>query len=177
MAVVWVFSLILFVLGAPGQADAAWVRDEIRVNMRSGPGTQYRIVKLLRSGDEIQDLGTQGDWTRIRSNDGEEGWVPKGYMVEEPPASVTVPQLRTRLQLAEASVGDLQKKLQNQAEVVGELDTLRSRVRELQVENIRLSGSTRWKELASGGAVVLIGMLIGSMISKGGTKRARRLKL
>ncbi|MEE8558618.1 MAG: hypothetical protein V3T14_12115, partial [Myxococcota bacterium] len=77
----------------------------------------------------------------------------------------------------EASVGDLQKKLQNQAEVVGELDTLRSRVRELQVENIRLSGSTRWKELASGGAVVLIGMLIGSMISKGGTKRARRLKL
>ncbi|MEE8557741.1 MAG: TIGR04211 family SH3 domain-containing protein, partial [Myxococcota bacterium] len=106
MAVVWVFSLILFVLGAPGQADAAWVRDEIRVNMRSGPGTQYRIVKLLRSGDEIQDLGTQGDWTRIRSNDGEEGWVPKGYMVEEPPASVTVPQLRTRLQLAEASVGD-----------------------------------------------------------------------
>ena len=177
MAVVWVFSLIFFVLASPGPADAAWVRDEIRVNMRSGPGTQYRIVQLLRSGDEIQDLGTQEDWTQIRSVDGEEGWIPKGYLVEEAPASVALPQARTRLEQAEAIVGELQKKLQSQAEVVGELDTLRSRVRELQVENIQLSGSTRWKELAAGGAVILIGMLIGSVISKGGTKRARRLKL
>ena len=50
-------------------------------------------------------------------------------------------------------------------------------VKKLESDNVRLSNSTRWKDFASGGTIVLIGMLIGSLLPRGGRQRTRRLKL
>jgi hypothetical protein len=74
-------------------------------------------------------------------------------------------------------VKELDETLKAQSEAVRELETLRTQVAELQSENIRLSGSTRWKELAAGGVIVLVGMLIGALLAKTPRTRSRRLKL
>jgi SH3 domain protein len=179
MRVIRAICALLVALGAtvPSLSAADFVRDEIRINMRSGPGLEYRIVQLLRSGDEAKRLAERGDWIQVRLRDGKEGWVPSGYLTPKPPASVEVPELRSRLQDVETRAGRLQEQLGNQAEAMRELETLRVRVRELQAENIRLSGSSRWKELTAGGVIVLVGMVIGALLPKGGRQRSRRLKL
>ena len=33
-----------------GSAETAWVKDEVRLNLRSGPGTQYRILQGIGTG-------------------------------------------------------------------------------------------------------------------------------
>jgi hypothetical protein len=45
--------------------------------MRSGPGTQYGIVKILKKGDVLEVLGRnqKGTWINVRTRAGEEGWV------------------------------------------------------------------------------------------------------
>jgi SH3 domain protein len=153
------------------------VRDELRINMRAGPGLQYRIVKVLNSGDEVARLGAREDWVHVRASDGGDGWVPSGYLTKEPPPSVTLPRLESRLERAQARVRELEETLASQQEALGELQAAKSRAEELEVENIRLSGSTRWKELAAGGAIVLVGMLIGSLLAKANKPRGRRVKL
>src|SRR3990172_2734377 len=47
------------------------------INMRSGPGTQYGIVKILKKGDVLEVLGRnqKGTWLQVRTRAGEEGWV------------------------------------------------------------------------------------------------------
>jgi SH3 domain protein len=170
-----VFLAALTAAALPAQGD--YVRDQLRINMRSGPGLQYRIVKLLHSGDQVARLSQQDDWIQIRGQDGSEGWVPAGYLTVEPPPSVTLPRLQTRLRNAQARVQEVEGKLEVQDEAARELERLRGQVEELHKENIRLSGSTRWKELASGGAIVLVGMLIGALLAKTPRTRTRRLKL
>ena len=175
---IWASLVLLAVFGvAPIPAQADYVRDELRINMRSGPGLQYRIVKLLRSGDQVARLTEQDDWVQVRSGEGEEGWVPAGYLSAAPPPSVALPRVQRRLQNAQARVKELDETLEAQSEAVRELETLRTQVEALQSENIRLSGSTRWKELAAGGAIVLVGMLIGALLAKTPRARSRRLKL
>ncbi len=47
------------------------------LRMRSGPGTDYRVLALLAEGQEVNVLGRDeaGEWLKISIEGGEEGWV------------------------------------------------------------------------------------------------------
>ena len=52
--------------GAAGEAassDRAWVRAELRLNLRTGPGNKYRIVGALGTGDSVTVLKETENWT------------------------------------------------------------------------------------------------------------------
>ena len=40
-----------------------------RVNLRSGPGTNYRIVAKMEKGDEVRVVGRHGDWLMLVHGD------------------------------------------------------------------------------------------------------------
>lgn len=46
-----------------------------RVNIRSGPGTNYSILTTLSRGEEVKGLGKQGQWYQVQLSDGKVGWV------------------------------------------------------------------------------------------------------
>jgi len=52
------------------------------LNLRSGPGTEYQVVKRLRKGDHLGIVGEAPDriWFKVRTSDGTEGWVHSGYV-------------------------------------------------------------------------------------------------
>jgi SH3-like domain-containing protein len=81
-----------------------------QVNMRSGPGTNFRIMANLKSGSQviIQASSTDGEWSLIQLDDGTEGWISSSLLTQQDP-SATVPALSTlelteRAQLATAMV-------------------------------------------------------------------------
>ena len=172
---IWLLTLA-FALAIPGLARGDYVRDELRINMRTGPGLQYRILKALASGDKVSRLDTSGDWVQVRAPEGLEGWVPGGYLSPEPPASLALPVARSKLSRAESTIGELEQRLAAQAESITELETLRGQVEELGTENLRLSVSTRWKDYLAGAGLVAVGVLIGLAIPRGGA-RTRKIKL
>ena len=53
-----------------------------RVNMRSGPGTQYDKVGLLEAGQEVRVIGEDGEWARIEGPQGGEAFVHASFLVE-----------------------------------------------------------------------------------------------
>jgi lipoprotein-anchoring transpeptidase ErfK/SrfK len=55
------------------------VADNSRVNVRSGPGTDYPVVGLLDPGAQAQVVGRYGDWWQIEY-DGTPAWVA-GWVV------------------------------------------------------------------------------------------------
>jgi SH3 domain protein len=172
---IWLLTLA-FALAIPGLARGDYVRDELRINMRTGPGLQYRILKALASGDKVSRLDASGDWVQVRTPEGLEGWVPGGYLSPEPPASLALPVARSKLSRAESTIGELEQRLAAQAESITELETLRGQVEELGTENLRLSVSTRWKDYLAGAGLVAVGVLIGLAIPRGGA-RSRKIKL
>jgi hypothetical protein len=66
------------------------------LNVRSAPSTSARILGTVQLGTRFQVLGRQGDWLRVRYNNGEafiaaafvkpatSGFTLEGYLIEEP---------------------------------------------------------------------------------------------
>ncbi len=168
---------LALLLALPQTAGADWVRDEIRINMRTGPGLDFRILEVLVSGDRVRRIGTSSNWVHVRTAEGKDGWVPDGYVMREEPASVRLPAIETELNEAQARVATLELELAGQTAAITELNALRADNERLTTENIQLSGSSWWKVLVAGGATVLVGMVIGAVVPRGGSQRTRRIKL
>jgi hypothetical protein len=49
-------------------------------NIRSGPGTNYKILATLPSGILLNELGRQGDWIKVETFYGLTGWVHKNLV-------------------------------------------------------------------------------------------------
>ena len=52
------------------------------VNMRAGPGTANGVVATLRLGTHAEVIGSEGNWSHIRLDDGTEGWMSANYLSE-----------------------------------------------------------------------------------------------
>lgn len=51
-----------------------------RLNMRSGPGTEYSIVHVLWQGNVVKVIGQTTGWYKIQLSDGRTGWVSSTYL-------------------------------------------------------------------------------------------------
>jgi len=71
-------------------ADEVYIRDTLYVPLRGGQSTEYRILhRGLKSGTPLERLETNEEtgYTRVRTDDGLEGWLQTQYLVDEPIAS------------------------------------------------------------------------------------------
>ena len=81
----------------PASAEQAWVRDEIRLNVRTAPSVENRIVGVVKTGDEVQVLERGDGWTKVRNVlDGRDGWIPEGYLDPEAPPGIRLEEAEKR---------------------------------------------------------------------------------
>ncbi|MGN1056814.1 MAG: SH3 domain-containing protein [Comamonas sp.] len=45
------------------------------VNLRAGPGTSHSVVTKLKKYDIVKTLEKQGDWAKVVTSEGQEGWL------------------------------------------------------------------------------------------------------
>jgi uncharacterized protein YraI len=69
--------LTLGATAASAYAAAAFATGS--VNVRSGPGTGYRVVDQLNRGEQVDVRGCQGNWCRVVKA-GPDGWVSASYL-------------------------------------------------------------------------------------------------
>ena len=73
---------------AEGERSAVVSTSNGRLRVRSGPGADYDIVAYLNDGDTVTVLSVEGDWAKIRTVDGQEGYTSGEYLIiEEAPAA------------------------------------------------------------------------------------------
>ncbi len=61
------------------------------VNLRMGPGTNYKIVGNVKKGTSLKILEVNGGWFRVRLEDGSDAWVSKSATSEAPKAASPPP--------------------------------------------------------------------------------------
>ena len=61
------------------------------VNLREGPGTNYKVIGNVKKGTSLKILETKGDWLRVRREDGTEAWVSRLATSEAPGAHSSPP--------------------------------------------------------------------------------------
>jgi SH3 domain protein len=176
-------GLAALLLGAAGAAHAetAWVKDELRLNLRTGPGVQFRIVGSVETGNSVDVLERGESWTRVQVHGGAEGWIPAGYLQTERPAAMRLSALEQetaelRQQVEELSA-QAERLRQENAELGGRDGEQRSRIEQLTRENLELKAGARWPDRIAGAAIVCAGMLIGALLQRRSGRRSPRIKL
>jgi uncharacterized protein YgiM (DUF1202 family) len=56
----------------------------VSVNLREGPGTNFKVVGHVQKGTSLTILEEKGGWLRVRQYDGKEAWVTKAATSEAP---------------------------------------------------------------------------------------------
>lgn len=77
-------------------AETRYVSDRLEITLRSGPGTQYKILELLTSGQTVQILDAGPEWSRVRVGRETEGWVLNRYLMDNPTARIQLERLESR---------------------------------------------------------------------------------
>ncbi|MDI6764797.1 MAG: SH3 domain-containing protein [Thermodesulfobacteriota bacterium] len=54
------------------------------VNLREGPGLNFRVIGNAKKGTSLSILEEKGSWLRVRLQDGSEAWVSKAATSEAP---------------------------------------------------------------------------------------------
>lgn len=85
---------VLALLATAGAAFAAPAYATGNVNVRSGPGTGYARIDVLRRGDQVDVQGCEGSWCYVEKR-GPDGWVSSSYLSRsggyQPPPVVVRP--------------------------------------------------------------------------------------
>ena len=89
-------GIFLTVFAAAGFAETMYVSDTLKVTVRSGPGTEYKILDIAESGDRVEILETGEDWTLVRLANGKEGYVTTRYLVPDPTYAIRFDQLQAK---------------------------------------------------------------------------------
>ena len=79
-----ILGLVLTLLAGPALAATPAVVEAGLLNLRSGPGTGYRVIDTLRQQDQLVVLSSQGDWRQVRTALGQTGWVFGQYLSTDP---------------------------------------------------------------------------------------------
>ncbi|WP_309043139.1 TIGR04211 family SH3 domain-containing protein [Marinobacter sediminicola] len=134
----------LFVLSsiAMAQAKTVWVDDQLYLPVRSGAGTQFRIIEnAVPSGTalEVIDVSDSG-YTRVRTPKGNDGWVSTQYLSETPIAADRLKTVSRQLEQAQTELASLKGQLKD---VSSERDTLSSAESTLSTQTEELQQELR----------------------------------
>jgi SH3 domain protein len=182
---VWVLVATLWAVlpAAVCNAQNAWVAEkEVNLTLRTGAGSQYRIIGGIKTGDAVTILSRGDGWTQVRIADGKEGWISEGFLQQAPPARVALEQLERDAESLRDQIETLSKET---AELRGTNDQLTSddssqqdELDRLTRENYELRAGARWPEWITGGIIVLVGMALGALLGRSaGRRRQPRIRL
>jgi SH3 domain protein len=102
------FLLFLFFFAATAHAEVVYVTDRLLVMLRSEQGGGEKIAKLF-SDAPLQLLEKSGRYVKVRTEDGQEGWVEEQYTTTEPPKQIVITSLEVEIKRLEANLNQLAK--------------------------------------------------------------------
>ena len=137
-----IITLGLCLLGQWSWAERAYVTDSFKITLRTGPSSENKVIAMPTSGEAVEVLDSQDNWTHIRLLDrGQgtlEGWVLSRYLIERLPWELQAGNLKAensrikdKLTLIQSDQGEATRREQ---ELTGELKKNSEALKKLQTE-------------------------------------------
>ncbi len=169
-----IFGGVCFLsLLATGLAETMYVTDRLYLSLRKGPGLGEPSLGVLSSDMKVEVLETEGDWARVRAEDGRVGWVIRKFLVADLPKPIVIQQLKEELEKKDMIPEKLRKENESLKEKIRVLENeIIDKNRRLEMTG-KQSTLKRLKEIYATGVLALIGgIVIGYLVRR--PKKTRR---
>jgi len=116
-----VISLIaLFTLA---HAETMYVGDMVNITVRTGPGTEHKIITMVKSGQQVEVLQPDIHWSEVRLKNGKQGWVLNRFLTMEKPCGLLLESLEKKYKAS------LDENAPSQLEIIEEIKTENARLK------------------------------------------------
>jgi SH3 domain protein len=194
-------AAVLLLLPLFAVAETRFV--EVEVTLRRGPGTDFGISQMVRSGSPVEVLETNraAGWTRVRIPGGAQGWMLTRYLVSNPAGQqelIAAQQRIDELTQANREVTGERNRLMNESDNLAEelaklkelssdsialeatnkrlqasVERLEQEVSILKEENRLLGANVKRDWFLAGGGVLFLGLLLGLVLPRIQWRRKR----
>jgi SH3 domain protein len=121
---------------AHGADNERWISDNLSTIVRSGPTDGYRVVGMVKSGQKVQLLTTQGDYSQVRGESGDTVWLPTANLQEQPSPTERLPQLTQQVAELNTQLSTIDDSWKTRVQGMQEtLDARKKLIDELQARN------------------------------------------
>jgi len=110
LILLFVLFIPLSVSVGPAHADRRYVSDMLIITLREGQGREYKAIRTLKTGTPIEVLEEGGRYLRVRTEEGEEGWVAKQYITSKLPKALIIAGLKQETNRLGERVEELEKR-------------------------------------------------------------------
>lgn len=98
--------LAALVLSPVDAQETRYITDILQLGLHRAEDTSDTPFRNLVSGTEVSVLESRPSYARVRTADGDEGWVKSAFLVAEKPAQLRVAELESRLNELEVELGE-----------------------------------------------------------------------
>ena len=142
LILLFVLFILLSVSVRVTHADRRYVSDMLLITLRAGEGREYRVIKTLKTDTPVEVLEESEEYLRVRTDEGEEGWVAKQYISSEVPKSVIIGGLKEETSKLNTRIKELEK---DQASLLEQFEVA-TQSHTVKVEELEKNASNRKKE-------------------------------
>lgn len=111
---VWALMWLFLIVGTAQAETIRYVTDDLTIPMRSGKSTQHKILRFIPSGTPLTvlEVSEADGYTRVRTGQGNEGWVQSVKLMDGPGAQARLAQAKQRVEQLKLEQQTQQEKLQ-----------------------------------------------------------------
>ena len=104
---------IAIILPTLSFAETIYVTDSLQLKLRVTASTDGEVVTTLHSGQKLNLLEQQKKFSKVKTDDGNIGWVQSWFLTDEIPATYMVNQLSKEKETLETKLATATDKLKN----------------------------------------------------------------
>lgn len=134
--------LLIISLSSVANALTRYVSDDLYTYMHTGPGTKYKIIGSVNSGEKIKVLKTNKNagFTQIKDSKGRTGWIRSKYTSRQPGLKERLEKLEVKFTNLKAQLHTAKEKANTDiANLEDNVNSHSNKVRKLQSTNTKLN--------------------------------------
>jgi len=154
----FLFIVLLLYTGTIGHAETMYVTDRLYLSLRNAPDAGQPSLDLLPSDTKVEVLETEGNWAKVKLEDGRTGWVMKRFLVKDLPQSLIIEQLKEQLENRNITLEGLR---QENASLKQEIENLKDQIIQQNERIEMMTKENTLERLTKTYGPVIVALLVG----------------
>ena len=99
-----VLIFLLFCTGSLAASETRYISDKLKIYVRAGAGTQFKLIAPLTTGTKVVLLGEKQDgWVKIGYGKDRQGWLQERFLSKLEPADKRLARANARIEQLEVN--------------------------------------------------------------------------
>src|SRR3989339_129113 len=136
------FGMLVF--AGPSFAEDMYVASVTEISLRTGPSVDNKIIAMLKTGNKLEIIEFNKDWSQVRTDNGKSGWVLSRFITPKKPEILLLDELKEKNQNLLSKIAQLEEENKSLAAKKASLVELEEKFNKTR---LRRPSSKSWKPM------------------------------